>query len=138
MRTHVKGYYVCIREFEDILEDGGCIINTSSIAGEIGNGSNIIYSAAKGAVDIMTRALARALAPKLRVLAIAPGMIETGIIKNIDTSWRDRQEAETPMQRLATMEELAETVYGCVEHMPFTTGRTINVDGGRPYDALSD
>lgn len=136
LRTHVKGYFICVREMEDILEDGGCIINTSSIAAELGNGSNIVYCAAKGAVDTMTRSLARALAPKLRVNAVAPGMIDTGIIKDINTTWQSKQLNETPMQRLATIDELAETVYGCVEHMPFTTGRTIHVDGGRPFDAL--
>ena len=134
LRTHVKGYLVCIREFEPVMADGSCIINMSSIAGRTGIGSNIVYCAAKGAVDVMTRSLARALAPRVRVLAVAPGCVDTGIIQGLDRSWYDQQRQRTPMQAFAEPKHIADTVYACVEHLTFTTGDTIYSDGGRKLE----
>ena len=136
LQTHIRGNFACVRELETLLTNNSCIINISSIAGQTGMGSNIAYCAAKAALDCMTKSLARALAPKTRVIAVAPGLVDTPIIKGLDPTWRDQQERETPLQRLAEPHEIAETILACVDHMPFTTGRTIYVDGGRPLGTL--
>ena len=130
-QTHVRGSFACIREFHKILSDKSSIINITSIAGESGNGSNIAYCAAKAALDTMTKSLARVLAPKTRVMAVAPGLVDTDFIKGLDKSWRDKQESITPLKRLADPREVADAVIACVETLSFSTGRTIYVDGGR-------
>ena len=135
-QTNVRGAFVCVREMEHLLQDGGCVVNISSIAGQTGMGSNIAYCASKAALDTMTKSLARVLAPKVRVIAVAPGLVDTDFVKGIDEEWRNEQEQATPMKRLAAPEEVANAITACVEHMTFTTGRTIYIDGGRPLGAL--
>ena len=136
MQTHVRGSFACVRELEQLFQADGCIINITSVAGETGMGSNIAYCAAKAALDTMAKSLARALSPKLRVIAVAPGLVDTEFVKGIDQDWRDKQEQATPLKRLVSPEEVAQTVLACVEHMTFTTGRTVYVDGGRPLGCL--
>ena len=133
-KTNVRGAFACVREMEDLLQQGSCIINISSIAGQTGNGSNIAYCASKAALDTMTKSLARVLAPKVRVIAVAPGLVDTEFVRGLDKNWRDTQENATPMKRLASPEEVAGGITACVEHMTFTTGRTIYIDGGRPLE----
>ena len=135
-KTNVRGAFACVREMEDLLQQGSCIINISSIAGQTGNGSNIAYCASKAALDTITKSLARVLAPKIRVIAIAPGLVDTEFVKGLDKNWRNAQENATPMKRLADPEEVANAITACVEHMTFTTGRTIYIDGGRPLETL--
>ena len=130
-QTHVRGTFACIREFEYLFNHHACIVNITSLAGESAIGSNIAYCAAKAAVDNMTKSLARALAPKIRVMAVAPGLIDTKFVKGMDQKWRDTQEQNTILKRLATPQEVADAVVACVKTLTFSTGRTIYVDGGR-------
>ena len=80
----------------------------------------------------MTKALARALAPKVRVVSVSPGLVDTEFVKGLDQAWRDEQAARTPLQRLASAEEAAEAVYALAVHLPYTNGCILAVDGGRP------
>lgn len=136
IQTHMRGNFACVRELSPLFADGSCVVNISSIAGQTGMGSNIAYCSAKAGLDCMTKSLARALAPKTRVIAVAPGLVDTDFVKGIDAEWRNQQEQATPMKRLAHPDEIATTIVACAEHMTFTTGRTIYVDGGRPLGAL--
>jgi 3-oxoacyl-[acyl-carrier protein] reductase len=79
----------------------------------------------------MTMALARALAPKVRVLAIAPGLVDTEFTRSWDPAVRQRQIDATPLKRLATPEDVADTVLAAIG-LTGTTGAVIPVDGGRP------
>lgn len=130
LTTHIRGYFACVRELEPLFQEGGCIVNISSVAAAVYAGSNIIYCAAKGAVDIMTRSLALALSPKLRVLAVAPGAADTGIVDLTSDLFKEQKD-RTPLGRFAQPQDIANTVYSCVEHLPFSTGMTVYADGGR-------
>lgn len=136
LQTHIRGNFACVRELETLLTNNSCIINISSIAGQTGMGSNIAYCAAKAALDCMTKSLARALAPKTRVIAVAPGLVDTPFVQGLDVAWRNKQEHETPMKRLAEPQEVGQAILTCVDTLSFTTGRTIYVDGGRPLGTL--
>jgi len=97
-------------------------------------GSNIAYCASKAAVDNLTQSLARALAPQIRVVSVAPGLADTEFVQGLDSAWRDEQATRTPLGRLAMPEEVAAAVLALATHLTFTTGTVIPVDGGRPLN----
>jgi 3-oxoacyl-[acyl-carrier protein] reductase len=137
MTTNVRGPFAAVRAFRQLLErsplpGGGVVVNISSIAAATAMGSNVAYCASKAALDNVTRSLARALAPQIRVISISPGLVDTEFVQSLDQSWRDEQVARTPMGRLARPEEVADAVVGVVREFRFTTGAVIPVDGGRP------
>lgn len=135
LRTNVRGPFACSRALRPLLEaqGGGVIVNVSSIAGTTGIGSNVAYCASKAAVNTMTVSLARALAPKIRVVAVAPGWVEGEYAKRADPAYLKEQTEKTPLARLCQAEDVAETILAASTSMPFTTGAVIPVDGGRMY-----
>ena len=132
-RVNVRAPFAMVRAFEPALRDArGCVVNITSIAAQTAMGSNVAYCASKSAIENMTRSLARALSPDIRVLAVAPGLVDTEFVKGLDDEWRDAQEQSTPLKRLANDEEVANAVFAAAELLTFSTGNTIAVDGGRP------
>lgn len=132
-RVNVRAPFAMVRAFEPALRNAkGCVVNITSIAAQTAMGSNVAYCASKSAVENMTRSLARALSPDIRVLAVAPGLVDTEFVKGLDDEWRDTQEQSTPLKRLANDEEVANAVFAAAELLTFSTGNTIAVDGGRP------
>lgn len=132
-KVNVRAPFAMVRAFNPLLKKSkGCVINITSIAAKTAMGSNIAYCASKSAMENMTRSLARALAPDVRVLAVAPGLVDTEFVKGLDEQWRNKQEQSTPLKRLANSDEIAQAVFVAAEHMTFSTGNTIAVDGGRP------
>lgn len=137
LSTNVRGPFATVRALRSLLDKsklpgGAVIINISSIAAVTAMGSNVIYCASKAAVDNMTKSLARALAPRIRVVSISPGVVDNDFIRSMDKRWLDEQVARTPLKRLAAPEEVAASVIAAVKHLTFTTGAMIAVDGGRP------
>lgn len=134
LKTNVRGVIAGARAFVPLLRAGrrGLIVNISSIAAVTAMGSNIAYCASKAAVDNLTRSLARVLAPEIRVVSVSPGLVDTEFVNGLDPAWREQQAQATPLQRLAHPAEVAEAVFSAVEHLTFTTGAVIAVDGGRP------
>jgi 3-oxoacyl-[acyl-carrier protein] reductase len=137
LSTNVRGPFATVRALRPLLEKskqsgGAVIVNISSIAGLTAMGSNVIYCASKAAVDNLTKSLARALAPKIRVVSIAPGVVDNAFIRSMDPRWLEEQVGRTPLQRLAAPEEVASAVIAAIKHLTFTTGAIIPVDGGRP------
>ena len=134
METNVRGPFATIRAFRALLEEepGGVVVNISSLAARMANGSNVAYCASKAALDNMTRSLARALAPRIRVLSVAPGLVDTELTRGWDPDRRREMIERTPLGRLATPEDVAEAVLAAVVHLPATTGVVLPVDGGRP------
>jgi 3-oxoacyl-[acyl-carrier protein] reductase len=137
LSTNVRGPFATVRALRPLLEKskhrgGAVIVNISSIAGLTAMGSNVIYCASKAAVDNMTKSLARALAPKIRVVSIAPGVVDNDFIRSMDPKWLEEQVGRTPLKRLAAPEEVASAVIAAIKHLTFTTGAIIPVDGGRP------
>lgn len=131
--TNVRGTIASVRAFQSLLAKRGCglVVNISSIAAQTAMGSNIAYCASKAAVDNLTKSLARALSPEIRVVSVSPGLVDTEFVRGLDAAWRAEQVACTPMQRLATPEEVADAVVA-LTRLTFTTGAVIPVDGGRP------
>ena len=129
-----RGSFACVRAFKDLLqaEDGGTVINISSIAGTTGVGSNVAYCASKAAIDSMTRSLARALAPKIRMVSVAPGWVMGEYAKRFDPAYLQQQIDLTPVGRLATPEDVADTVWSITTTLTLMTGNIVPVDGGRP------
>jgi len=132
-RVHVRGALACARAALPLMRanGGGVIINMTSVAAQIAVGSNIAYCAAKAALGTVTQSLARALAPDIRVNALAPGLVDTDFIRGLDDDWRAAQIAKTPIGRLTTPDEVAQAALMLAE-MPACTGMTLAVDGGRP------
>ncbi len=133
-QTNWRGAFACIRALRRLLQegDGGLVINISSIAGRTGQGSNVAYCASKAALDSMTRSLGRALAPQIRVVSVSPGLVDGPYAASFDPVFIAEQTARTPLARLVTAEDVAETIYAVIVHMPMLTGTDIHVDGGRP------
>ncbi len=134
METNVRGTFACVRAFKVLLNSGenSCVINISSIAGRTGVGSNVAYCASKAAIDSMTRSLARALAPKIRVMSVAPGWVWGEYASRFPQEYIDEQISKTPLNRIAQPEDVADAVLATAEGLMFATGSIIEVDGGRP------
>lgn len=151
MQTNFRGSFAMVRAMKELLvplasEGGatitdnkapigglgaGLIVNISSIAGIYGIGSNVAYCASKAAIDSMTRSLARALAPKIRVVSVSPGFVEGEYTKNFDPKFLQNQMDNTPLGRFATGIDVANAVYALASSLTFSTGNIITVDGGR-------
>jgi len=137
LATNVRGPFAAVRALRQLLDrstqpGGAVVVNISSLAAVTGMGSNVMYCASKAAVDNMTKSLARALAPRIRVVSVSPGLVETEFIKSMDQRWRDEQLEGTPLKRLASPNEVAAAVVAVVKNLTFTTGSIIAIDGGRP------
>jgi 3-oxoacyl-[acyl-carrier protein] reductase len=137
LSTNVRGPFATVRAMRSLLEKsnktgGAVVVNISSIAGVTAMGSNVIYCASKAAVDNMTKSLARALAPKIRVVSVSPGLVANDFVRSMDKAWLDEQVNRTPLKRLAAPEEAASAVVAAIKYLTFTTGSIIPVDGGRP------
>lgn len=113
------------------MQNGGSIINVSSIASINGKGSNIGYCASKAALDSVTRSLSQSLSPKIRVNSICPGLTETDMTLKAPKTYRKDQITITPMNRLARSEDIADAIYSIAELTNFINGQCIVVDGGR-------
>jgi len=92
----------------------------------------VAYCASKAAMDSMTRSLARALAPVIRVVSVSPGWVMGEYAKRFPPEYIQAQTNLTPLGRLATPEDVGEAVYVLATGLTFTTGAIIPVDGGRP------
>lgn len=116
---------------EMLKTGGGSIINTSSILGSVGEPTSIPYAASKGAVNLITKSAALEYADRnIRVNAVAPGFIESGLVnKEALGDFYDGLVAKHPIGRLGKPEEIAHAVVFLAEN-DFVTGTTILVDGG--------
>lgn len=133
VQMHLVGPYSTIRALLPLLKGApdAVIVNMSSISGMMAWGGNVAYCAAKAALDNMTRALARALAPDVRVIGIAPGAVPTGFIPGRSWEWFEQAARSTPLARVVTVEDVAKAVFVGIVHLRSSTGITIPVDGGR-------
>ncbi len=133
-RVNWRGPFAAVRAFRPLLKAGGngLVVNISSIAGVTGMGSNVAYCASKAALDCMTKSLARALAPEIRVVSVSPGLVDAEFVRGLDQKWRDEQAARTPLRRLATPDEIGAAVVAVATTLAYSNGCVIAVDGGRP------
>jgi 3-oxoacyl-[acyl-carrier protein] reductase len=130
-RVNVFGLFAsCRAAMPHLKERSGSIVNVASVAGLAGSGSSIPYAASKGAVLTMTKSLARAFAPAVRVNAVAPGPVLTRWLADHE----DMVEAairQTPMARAATPDDIAAAILYLADETTLTTGQVLVLDGGR-------
>lgn len=133
-RVNVRGVIASIRAMKNLLQsgDGGLVVNISSIAARTAVGSNVAYCASKAAMDNITMSLARALAPKIRVVSVSPGWVNGEYAQRMPQEIIQQQRDLTPLGRIAEAEDVANAVYAIATQLRFTTGAIIPVDGGRP------
>jgi 3-oxoacyl-[acyl-carrier protein] reductase len=132
LAANVRGPFATIRAFAPLLKASGegVVVNISSGAAQRGSGSSIIYGASKAALDTMSMALARVLAPEVRVVVVAPGMVHTGFVPGRSEEMMLRTAMASPMKRQIEAHDVALAVLSCVTHLKFTTGSIVNVNGG--------
>lgn len=130
--VNVHGMYHCI----DAVLPGmlqmqqGCIINVSSMWGQVGASMEVCYSATKGAVLALTKALAKELGPSgIRVNCIAPGVVLTDMCANVDPETMEWLREETPVGRHGTPEDMVQAMDYLIRAQ-FVTGQVLPVNGG--------
>lgn len=134
LQTNVRGPFATVRAFRDLLsrDGGGLVVNISSLVARIAGGSNVAYAASKAALDNLTLSLGRALAPEIRVISVAPGLVDTELTRSWSPARRQGELDRTPLGRLATPEDVGRAVLAAATHLTGSTGIVIPVDGGRP------
>lgn len=129
--VNLKGTFFCSREaLPHLQERQGCIVNVTSVAGLQGHGSSIPYAVSKAAVNCLTKSLARAFGPAVRVNAVAPGPVLTRwLADHMEHVARSLQ--VTPMGRAAVPDDIADAVCFLALGTSLMTGQVVVVDGGR-------
>jgi NAD(P)-dependent dehydrogenase (short-subunit alcohol dehydrogenase family) len=137
-RVNVVGPYQMIRAARSLLERSqvAAVVNTSSVAGITGGGSSIAYAASKGALNAMTKALARAVAPKIRVNAICPGYFDSPWFEKLgyrggQAKMREHISKATPLKVASSAEDIAESALFLGSRAALRiTGETLLADAG--------
>ncbi|ACQ82422.1 short-chain dehydrogenase/reductase SDR [Beutenbergia cavernae DSM 12333] len=132
----VGAFWVCQAFAESMRRRGGSIVNVTSIAGTRAVGSSLPYGVSKAALAQLTRGLAVALAPAVRVNAVAPGTVISGWHERLVGAEAARRtfDAEAdlvPLGRLADADDIGHAIVTVALDLPFVTGQEVLVDGGK-------
>ena len=130
--VNVKGMYHCINAATPafLKKQAGCIITVSSMWGQVGASCEAAYSATKGAVIALSKALAQELGPSgVRVNCIAPGVICTDMCANVDPQIMEELKEQTPIGRNGTPKDVADAMLYLAD-ASFVTGQVLPVNGG--------
>ena len=130
--VNVKGIYHCVNAAMPyfLQTHRGSIITVSSMWGQVGASCEAAYSATKGAVIALTKALAQELGPSgIRVNCVAPGVIVTDMCAGVDPEILSQMGAETPVGRNGTPEDVAKAMVYLAD-AEFVTGHVLSVNGG--------
>ena len=134
--VNLVGPFQCARAAKPALDasGGGEIVNVSSVAGIIGTGSSIPYCAAKAGLNILTVTLARVLAPKIRVNAVAPGFIDgSWLAEGLGPAYapiKAAMEQRSPLGKVCQPEDVAAAILSIVTGSDLVTGHVLPVEGG--------
>lgn len=130
--VNVDGIFHCVRAALPgmLRKQAGAIVTVSSMWGQVGASCEAAYSATKGAVIALSKALAQELGPShIRVNAICPGVIQTDMCANVAPEILESLREQTPIERLGTPEDIAQAMAFLVD-APFITGQALGVNGG--------
>ncbi|HBA36385.1 TPA: hypothetical protein DCZ15_00760 [Candidatus Falkowbacteria bacterium] len=133
LNINLKSVFLGSQAAAKVMPNGGRIVSTSSVAASLGFSGLTHYCASKGGVSAFTRALALELADRqITVNAVAPGATDTpGINQGLDEQAKKQTVAAIPLHRLATPDDIAQTVvFLASDKAAYITGQTIVVDGG--------
>ena len=133
--VNVRGLFQVTRACAPLLKESrGCVVNTASIVGVRPGPQPLPYAASKAAVVNLTKTLAWNLGPEIRVNAVAPGWMEGDWMKRMLKDKYDdlmgKRAKATPLKRVVTAEDVAETMMSLVQGNRFVTGEIIVIDGG--------
>ena len=130
--VNVRGAFLCAREAAKkmISEQNGCIVNVSSVWGEAGGSCESAYSATKGALIALTKALAKELGYSgIRVNCVSPGVIDTTMNARLTAEDMEALREEIPLGRIGKPEDVANAVTGLIES-EYVNGADVPVNGG--------
>ncbi len=133
LAVNLKGAFFVTRAVADLLQagDGGSVVNVSSIAGIVGSGSSIAYCTTKAGLNVMTKSLARVMAPKVRVNSVCPGPIDSRWIREGNPNWDlEAMVANYPIPKASQPEDVADAVLFFAINATMVTGQILSVDGG--------
>jgi NAD(P)-dependent dehydrogenase (short-subunit alcohol dehydrogenase family) len=140
--VNVVGVHQMVRACAGALRasEAGAVVNISSIGGVLGRGSSMAYAASKGALNTLTLVLARALAPAIRVNAIAPGFVDGGLPSRVldaanHAQVLDAQTRASVLARVSQPEEVAALAFFIAARAPGMTGEVIQLDNGLHLNA---
>lgn len=131
--TNLRGPFAVVRAFRPLLErgSGAVIVNISSIAARTGLGSSLAYLAAKAGVDALTIALAKVLAPQIRVFSVSPAGVDTDFVPGRSREHLQKIAEKLPLAHVTTPDDVARAVIACIVNLTSSTGIVVPVDEGR-------
>lgn len=130
--VNVGGIYHCVNAAlpSMLRKQSGCILNVASMWGQVGASCEACYSATKGAVIALTKALAQELGPSgIRVNCVSPGVILTDMVANVEPQVLKMLAEETPLGRNGQPEDVAQALIYLAQ-APFVTGQNFPINGG--------
>ena len=131
-RTNLFSAFLLSKSALRYFKDGGVIVNVSSVVGIIGNSWQTAYAASKAGLIAFTKSLAKEMGSRnVRVVAVAPGFIETPMTENLPQSVKNKYLENIPLRRFGKPEEVAEVIAFLVsDRASYISGQVIVVDGG--------
>ncbi len=136
LRVNLLGVFRCAKLAAPLLrQTKGAVVNVASIAGLDSPGSSLAYAASKAGVVSLTKNLARALAPEVRVNAVAPGAVDSSWMVQWTEERQQASAAKALLKRRCTPEDLAEVMVFLLAGAAMVTGQTVVVDGGLTLEA---
>lgn len=130
---NLRGPFAMVRAFRPLLErgSGAAIVNISSIAARTGLGSSLAYLAAKAGVDALTIALAKVLAPQIRVFSVSPAGVDTDFVAGRTREQLQKTAERMPLAHITMPDDVARAVVACIVNLTSSTGIVVPVDEGR-------
>lgn len=130
---NLRGPFAMVRAFRPLLERGSqaAIVNISSIAARTGLGSSLAYLAAKAGVDALTIALAKVLAPRIRVFSVSPAGVDTDFVPGRSREQLVKTAERLPLAHVTTPDDVARAAVACITNLTSATGIVVPVDEGR-------
>ena len=132
MNVNLKGVFLCIKEAIPFFlrKRVGSIVTVSSMWGQVGASCEAAYSATKGGVIALSKAMAQELGPAgIRVNCVAPGVIQTDMCAEVDPAIMEQLRQQTPIGKLGTAEDVAKAIVYLAD-AEFITGQVLGVNGG--------